>query len=403
MTASIGHNGGPTFDDIVRDNKDRGVLISIREVIIEAVRDPRLERRHLRVLAEVFACINDETGVAYPGRSTIAARTRKWNPSDGGEEDFGYTDAGVSKTLSELVDYGYLVSTKRAVERGGKALTLYAIRKPSTEELQDQITAWIMAQRLAAPRRNWRNTKAESTHVGKLSGPDSTHVGKPTHVGGVSDPKSTHAGGVSTPESMHVGKLWGAESTHVGNSTHVHIERAESTSDSTHVHPTVTSRKESVRTDVDADAPAKASSYPQANGGEDHIGHGVYVNGETVRHAAFAISLPGIRMQALNSGLTATELKDRCLAHALQWAVEIENGQRPDKVLPSKIANFLARSIMGEVNQMKIQAVREAKASTPSSIGRLPALDGEVAKNETRAERLARVAGEIARSEGGSK
>lgn len=196
MSEMIGHNGGPTFDDIIRENFDSngGLLVRMKEVIVEAVRDPRLERRHLRVLAEVLACLNSQTGIAYPGRATIAANTRKWNPTDGGKENFGYTDAGISKTLSELVDYGYLVSTKRAIEKGGKALTLYTIRKPSVEELQDQITDWIMAQRLSAPRRNWTKKKADSTHV--------------------------------------------------GNSTHVRGNEADSTSESTYVHRTVTNRKE---------------------------------------------------------------------------------------------------------------------------------------------------------------
>jgi hypothetical protein len=66
-------------------------------------------------------------------------------------------------------------------------------------------------------------------------------------------------------------------------------------------------------------------------------------------------------MQTINSGLTATEVRDFCVAHAMQWGLEIENGQRPEKVLPSKIANFLARSIMGDVNQRRAQAAREAR------------------------------------------
>ena len=77
MTAKIGHNGGPTFSDIVRENLDRGSLITIKEVIIEAVRDPRLERRHLRVLAEIIDCMNTQTGVAFPGRKALAEKVRQ--------------------------------------------------------------------------------------------------------------------------------------------------------------------------------------------------------------------------------------------------------------------------------------------------------------------------------------
>jgi len=88
--------------------------------------------------------------------------------------------------------------------------------------------------------------------------------------------------------------------------------------------------------------------------------------------------------------LTATEVKDRCLAHALQWAVEIENGASADKVLPSKLANFLARSIMSEVGQNRVQEVRERRAT--NGYGG-PPVSGQ--KTETQAERFARIGREL--------
>lgn len=391
----IGHNGGPTFDDIVRDNIDRGLLLTMKETIVTAVRDPRLDRRHLRVLAEVISAINNTTGQAYPSRETIAKATRRYE-TDGVRETQGYSESGISKTLSELVAFGYLISTKRAVERGGRALSIYSIRKPTIEDLQDEITKWIEGVRQAPPKRS------DFTYGGKVTGKDRAESAVFTPVGNVT--------GVDvTPE----GKDRAPDVTPVGNVTPVGKDRADFTSDFTYVVPTVTrlpelgERTDSQRGGASASQPPIAPAlppvpaYPSGNGGEDHKGHGVYLNGETIRHSAFAISLAGIRMNTINSGLSANEVTNRCLAHALQWAVEIENGLRPEKVLPTKIANFLARSIMGEVNQQKIQGVREAKVQQPYAGGaRQPSTAGDVVKIETRAERLARMAAEI---ETGSK
>ncbi len=89
----------------------------------------------------------------------------------------------------------------------------------------------------------------------------------------------------------------------------------------------------------------------QNSEGETHAGHGVFVNCETVRHQCFTISLPAIRMGTQASGLTADEVKTHCVAHALQWAAEIEAGKLSGSVVPSKIANFLSASIMGATNR----------------------------------------------------
>ncbi len=380
MSAEIGHNGGPTFDDIVRDNLDRGLLLTMKETILSAVRDPRLDRRHLRVLAEVIACINSVSGQAYPSRKSIAEATRRYEVA-GVRETSGYSEAGISKTLSELVGYGYLVSAKRAVEQGGRALSIYTIRRPSMEELQEQITEWVESVR-QAPKR------ADFTHVGKVRGKVS-----------VESPDCTPVGNVKGPVPTPVGNDRGADSTSVGNVTPVGKDRADFTSDFTYVVPTVTKtpeleeRTESSAGERDGSAMTEApSKYPPPLPGEEHIGHGVYANGETIRHAAFAISIAGIRMQTINAGLPLNEIRDLCAGHALQWGLEIENGARPDKVLPTKIANFLARSIMGDVNQRKIQTVREEKQRQPyDARGRpSPSAAAGVEKIETEQERIKR-------------
>jgi hypothetical protein len=49
--------------------------------------------------------------------------------------------------------------------------------------------------------------------------------------------------------------------------------------------------------------------------------------------------------------LPKSEIRTRCKAHALQWAAEIDAGKLSRDVVPQKIVNFLASTIMGEVNR----------------------------------------------------
>lgn len=357
--SGIGHNGGPTFDDIVRETLDRGLLICIKEVIVEAMRDPRLERRHLRVLAEIIDCINSNSGTAYPGRKAIAERTLMYVPEEY-RGHYGYTEAGVGKTISELVRFGYLVSAKRAGQDGGRAVAHYTIRKPARDDLEKAITDFIISQRLR-PDRRWA-PRADVTFGGNVRA-DATPAGNVTHQGNVRPPVVTHVGNES-----------GADVTQEGNVTCA----GNVTSDVTYVPPTVTRHLE------------LGEGENSAGASESHAGHGVYVNGDTIRHPAFVISLPGIRMNTIASGLTATELKDRCLGHALQWAAEIENGAPASKVIPGKIANFLSKSIMADQNNAAVADVRKQKARDGYGTRTVP--DGKAP--ETQAQRIARLMAE---------
>lgn len=98
-------------------------------------------------------------------------------------------------------------------------------------------------------------------------------------------------------------------------------------------------------------APLKSLSHNHIKEGECEAAPGVFVNCETIRHRGFTISLPAIELATIRAGLPKAEVKNRCLAHAMQWAAEIDGGKMPRDVIPAKIANFLAASIMGEVNR----------------------------------------------------
>ena len=65
------------------------------------------------------------------------------------------------------------------------------------------------------------------------------------------------------------------------------------------------------------------------------VGHGVIVDCEAIRHQKFVISIDAIAM-GVGGRLSRDEVKSRCLAHALQWAVEIEAGKSAVSVLPMR-------------------------------------------------------------------
>lgn len=134
----IGHNQ-PSFDDIVKQNLECGMLLAIKETIIAAIHDPRLERRHLRVLALVVDRLNGATGMSYPGR-------KKLSEDSAGLGWTTYTEMTVATTIKELIRWGYLVSERRGPEGGGRALSHYTVAKPAVEDLQAQIQAWVRMQ-----------------------------------------------------------------------------------------------------------------------------------------------------------------------------------------------------------------------------------------------------------------
>jgi len=98
-----------------------------------------------------------------------------------------------------------------------------------------------------------------------------------------------------------------------------------------------------------------------ASASEEVLGHGVVVNCETIRHANFTISLPALEL-AVGGRMTKTDVKAKAVAHALQWAAEIDGGKKPTDVVPTKIANFLAATLMGDINRAATADVRLAKA-----------------------------------------
>lgn len=122
-----------------------------------------------------------------------------------------------------------------------------------------------------------------------------------------------------------------------------------------------TSEQVAARGQPETPAPSANAGGVSLREGETYLGHGVYVNCETIRHADFTISLLGIEMQLLGT-VPMADIKAIATGHALQWALDLEAGKR--NVVPSNTANFIRGSIQNRKNNDAVTDVRKARASS---------------------------------------
>jgi len=165
LPAPIGHNNGPALTTITvvsslavaavlqpisRSKVDfkaaiaenlRGLYIAQRNTLVRAIRDPVLGERHRVILAEIIMQANVTTGAAHPGYRGLAEAT-------------GYSEATVELTITELLRWGYLASTRKAAEPGGRALAHYTVIKPTREQLEAAIAAHVLTLRREKPDPN---------------------------------------------------------------------------------------------------------------------------------------------------------------------------------------------------------------------------------------------------------
>lgn len=134
-----------------------------------------------------------------------------------------------------------------------------------------------------------------------------------------------------------------------------------------------TREQETQEKEISQPAPIEAAAPPSVvtREGEEHIGLGVIVNCETIRHPNFTIPLKAIELQVCGA-VPMDRIKSISTGHAIQWATDIDAGQAPDKVVPKRIANYLASAIKREatkdlVGEIQVEKVRAAPA--PKVIG----------------------------------
>jgi hypothetical protein len=149
-------------------------------------------------------------------------------------------------------------------------------------------------------------------------------------------------------------------------------------------HPRATQgphyNKVTTKQDLDIDqTPPALPDQPKA--GEEALPHGVFVNCQTVRHKSFSISIEAVAMQlatASGLGLTVEEArahaKQSAVAHALQWALEIENGKLSGDVVPKQIANFIRGSVASQLTKATYGPRTTSANANPKRIQNTPSL-----------------------------
>lgn len=114
-----------------------------------------------------------------------------------------------------------------------------------------------------------------------------------------------------------------------------------------------------------------------AREGEVHVGSGVFVNCETVRHRDFSISLKGIEMQ-LCGAVPMDEIKAIAIGHALQWATDLAAGKRD--TVPKYTANMIRQSIQKQRSDSAVTDVRKSRASGTKAVRADGTRESEVEK-----------------------
>lgn len=195
----IGHNQ-PSFDQIAADNVMRGIYMVQLEALIRCVHDPRTTRRHHQVMAQIIQRTNAKTGMAYPGRARLAQDIEYYV---NGEAQH-YSPATIAKTISELIDFGYVLQDKRAVDGRGRALSHYATRAPSVEDLQAEIAAWCDLIR-GRPKREFPTLRvvSDGDTGGNVSGAQLNAVSDDRVS--VSEPNDDNRGNVDTGGNVSTG------------------------------------------------------------------------------------------------------------------------------------------------------------------------------------------------------
>jgi hypothetical protein len=127
--SGIGHNGSPPdpFDQDATAVKARRTEAALNRLQV-AIRDPGLDRGHLKVLANITENINKNSGTAWPSRATIA-------------KEEGMSHKTVHNDLYDLRDRHYLDWKRRPHPTTGRNLTQYTlpVTRHDRESLENAI------------------------------------------------------------------------------------------------------------------------------------------------------------------------------------------------------------------------------------------------------------------------
>lgn len=133
--AVIGSNSASNMADAVSRFDLAGYMLARYETLALAVRDDRVDRACLKVLASLIATMNRETRTSWAGREIIASQT-------------GMTVKSVSNYIYQLKCLGYVVSERRQTpQANNRVLMHYALAALSPEEIEAAISAAVLSIR----------------------------------------------------------------------------------------------------------------------------------------------------------------------------------------------------------------------------------------------------------------
>lgn len=133
--AIIGGNSVPNMTDAVARFDLAGYMLARYETLAMAVRDDRVDRACLKVLASLIATMNRDTRTSWAGRDIIAGQT-------------GMTVKSVSNYIYQLKCLGYVVSERRPTpQANNRVLMHYTLAALSPEEIEAAITSTILSIR----------------------------------------------------------------------------------------------------------------------------------------------------------------------------------------------------------------------------------------------------------------
>lgn len=294
------HNGGPMLIDVHPDDRMRYAPLHIRDYL-NGVRD--LKPDQTGIYSIIFALIYDQMGQLKDDDHFIAAHcnvgVRSYRKA---------RDILIEKGKIFVVD-GYIYN-KRAMAEIAK------------------FCAMTRAKRDAALAREQR--KRESAQTGQERAAACT-------------PDARRAHDVRTPDARRAptGRTSCTENYEIDNE----------------INEGATTAVAPLPGDKDKDKDYSPIAPLTVEPGFEHVGGGVLVNCETVKHPGFTISLPAIAMQLVTANIMKPRpeveriARESAIAHALQWAAEINAGRSPRSVVPSHVANFIRGSIVAQLRR----------------------------------------------------
>ena len=164
-------NNRDILDEIAKANLRQGLYLSQVKTLVIAIRDPRVGRCHLLVLACIIEHTNRTSGMAYPGLKRLVAEIIYYENG----EPRNYTAGVIRNAICELISWGYLVSERRGPKGGGRAIAHYATHLLSKEEIGAEIAVWCRKKQEEV--RNRRSAADVTTGGDATRGSDVTAGG----------------------------------------------------------------------------------------------------------------------------------------------------------------------------------------------------------------------------------